>query len=457
MEGQPAPDTAEARQRHSIQARTSLLMAVGFAALLLVIAVSSFVVWRNFTASQRRATESYNAHLQSQAALDTLRANVYLIGILTRDYLLDPNPTSANLYLQQFVSVKEQTEASFQVLESFAHTDAERTALGLLRQEIAQNYDPAGIILSWSPGEMEQRRAEMMRERLRQRQEIVALAGSVEEMISANFTAERQRRIQADQDFQRSLGWTMAIAFFLTFAVTGVTFARLFSLGRQSQTAESQLRLLSVRLRTAQEEERRHLSRELHDQVGQMLTGLRMELALIARLWAGSNAEFSTRIAQAKGTAEQTLQIVRNIAMLLRPSMLDDLGLSPALSWLVSEISRTSGIPIRSDIDPQVDKLPDGHRTCMYRVVQEALTNVSRHSGAHSAEVTIRTDGKWIAGTVSDDGNGFEPNASRRLGILGMEERVRELGGSIHFTSSAGNGTRIEIRLPNPMPSKVEA
>ena len=111
--------------------------------------------------------------------------------------------------------------------------------------------------------------------------------------------------------------------------------------------AESELRLLSGQIRTAQEQERKYLSRELHDQVGQMLTGLRMELASIARFTVIRKARSSSRIARAKGTVEQTLRIVRNIAMLLRPSMLDDLGLAPALAWLFKEVA-----PIERDRDP---------------------------------------------------------------------------------------------------------
>src|SRR5262249_9071988 len=155
------------------------------------------------------------------------------------------------------------------------------------------------------------------------------------------------------------------IALLLGLVIAGGTLARLLKLERQSQQAESELRLLSGQIRTAQEQERKYLSRELHDQVGQMLTGLRMELAGIARIHGDSESEVSSRIARAKGTVEQTLRIVRNIAMLLRPSMLDDFGLVPALAWLSKEVARSSGIEIHSNIDPAADRLPDALRTCI--------------------------------------------------------------------------------------------
>jgi signal transduction histidine kinase len=142
---------------------------------------------------------------------------------------------------------------------------------------------------------------------------------------------------------------------------------------------------------------------------------------------------------------------VRNTAMLLRPSMLDDFGLTPALAWLVKEVSRSSGAEIHADVDPAMDSLPDSHRTCIYRVVQEALTNVARHSGARSAEVALKSAGGWVTGAISDRGKGFDASSPYGgLGLVGIKERVAELGGSFRVESAPGRGTRVEFRLPCP-------
>ena len=189
---------------------------------------------------------------------------------------------------------------------------------------------------------------------------------------------------------------------------------------------------LSGQLRTAQELERKSLSRELHDQVGQMLDGAADGTRRPGTIAWRCPERASARIALAKGTVEQTLGIVRNIAMLLRPSMLDDLGLTPAIAWLVKDLSRSSGIDIHSDVDPSADALPDELRTCVYRVIQEALTNVCRHSGAHNVAVRLTTSKGEVVGQVTDDGRGFDVAARRSgLGLLGMEERVNALGGSL--------------------------
>ena len=440
-------------------ARRSILLAVALAALLLVIGASAFAVWWNARSSQERVAALQRAHMQAGVALAAIRANVYLNAILTRDYLLDSDASHAKQYIDQFDSIQANTEESFRTLEALGLDDEQKAALNQLRKEMTAYWDPTEVVLDWSPEEKRAQRAEMLRQRVRRRQEIFALAEQIEGLVTANFTRERQRITTADREFRVSLGWTTSIAMLLGFGIAGSTLARMLALERQSQMAESELRLLSGQIRTAQEQERKYLSRELHDQVGQMLTGLRMELASIARIHGDSESEISSRIARAKGTVEQTLRIVRNIAMLLRPSMLDDLGLAPALAWLLKEVARSSGFEIHSEIEPAVDKLPDTHRTCVYRVVQEALTNASRHSAARKVEVSLKSDGGQVIGRILDDGCGFDRRAqkSRGLGLLGMEERVREIGGSIRIESSPSGGTRVEFRLPYPTSTEVHS
>ncbi|MGB6941217.1 MAG: ATP-binding protein [Bryobacteraceae bacterium] len=440
-----------------MQARRSILLALGLAALLLVIGASAFAIWWSARNSQESVAALQRAHMQAGEALAAIRANVFLNAILTRDYLLDSDSSHAKEYIDQFKTIQANTDESFGTLEASGLDNEQQAALKQLRKELTAYWDPTEVVLDWSPAEKRAQRSEMLRQRVRRRQEIFALAEQVEQLVTENFVRERERITTADRDFRMSVGWTTGIALLLGFVIAGGTLARMLALERQSQMAESQLRLLSGQIRTAQEHERKYLSRELHDQVGQMLTGLRMELASVARIHGDSESEISSRIARAKGTVEQTLRIVRDIAMLLRPSMLDDLGLAPALAWLLKEVARSSGFEMNSDIDPAVDTLPDVHRTCVYRLVQEALTNVSRHAGAHRVEVSLKSARGWVTGRIVDDGRGFQRAAQKSigLGLLGMEERVREVGGSIRIESAPGKGTRVEFRLPCPAPAEV--
>ncbi len=430
----------------------SIFLAVAFAALLLLTAGSSVAVWMNARNARERSAQLHAAHMRAGSALAEIRTNVYRTAILNRDYLLDPDPANAKQYTDQFATIRDRTNEAIEAVEKSSQTADQKLAIQRLRRELARYWDPTEIMLDWTPAEKRAQRAAMLKERVKLRNEVFDLAAQVEQMITENFAAERERTLSADRDFEVSLVSIAVVALLMGIGIALATVARMVALERASQAAEVRLRLLSAQLRVAQEHERKYLSRELHDQVGQMLTGVRMELAAMARLVADSNTELSSRIARAKGNVELTLRAVRDIAMLLRPSMLDDFGLSAALSWLVKEVSKTSGIEIESSIDSAVDNLPEAHRTCIYRLVQEALTNATRHSGARTAQVIVRAEADSVIGSVSDDGCGFRVGSTGRagLGLLGMQERVRELGGAVQVKSSPGRGTVVDLRLPRP-------
>ena len=439
-----------------MQVRKPMLLGSAFAALLLVIGISCFAVWRSATLAQQRVAALHDAHTQAGAALSAIRANVYLTAVLTRDYLLDQDPSRAPQYIEQFTSIRNDTERSFRLLQSTAGDEQQRQALAKLSAEVNSYWDPTETALDWTPEEKRAQRNALLRQRLHRRQEIFELVRRAEDLMSTNFRRERQRVTRADQEFRSSLVWITFAALAFGFVIAGTTLARMIALEKLSVAAEWELRRLSAQLRTAQESERKHLSRELHDQVGQMLTGLRMELAALARLNWSADSDIAASITHAKSTVEQTLKLVRNIAMLARPSMLDDLGLTPAVSWLAKEFSRSTGINVEAQTDPAADALPETYRTCIYRVIQEALTNAARHANARRIDVTLKSDGAAIRLAIEDDGVGFDPAAKKRngIGLLGMEERVRELAGHFAVKSVPGNGTRVEVELPAP--GKIE-
>jgi signal transduction histidine kinase len=417
-----------------------------------VSALADWAVWRNARQAQAKAATLHERDLHTHEALATIRSSVYLIAILTRDYLLDQDPTHGREYIDQFNSVQASAKHSFDALDQAAQDEVQHSTLRLLWMELEGYWDTTQVMLDWSPKEKQAQRDAMLHQRIRRREEILALAERIEELTSQSSAEERGRMAAEDRDFQASLGFIAGGALLLGLGISVFTLIRMRGLEQKSHAAETGLRMLSGQIRTTQEEERKFLSRELHDQVGQILTGLRMELTAISRLQAAPDSEATTRLTRAKGTVEQILGIVRNIAMLLRPSMLDDLGLTPALNWLVKEVSRSRGMTIRAEVNPLVDELPDAHRTCLYRVVQEALTNATRHSGARTVDLQVDSTGDWVRAIITDDGKGFERGTEWRkgLGLLGMEERVRELGGNLRVVSAPGRGTSVEIRLPCP-------
>jgi signal transduction histidine kinase len=148
---------------------------------------------------------------------------------------------------------------------------------------------------------------------------------------------------------------------------------------------------------------------------------------------------------------ERNIGVVRNIALLLRPTMLDDLGLVPALKWLAREVSRSNSAEVDFVAEAFRDDLPEEHRTCIFRVVQEAVRNAARHSGAKLIRIHLRQEAAAIRASVQDDGEGFNPALEKGLGMIGMQERVIHLGGRLQIDSEPGRGTIVSFELPLPV------
>jgi signal transduction histidine kinase len=209
------------------------------------------------------------------------------------------------------------------------------------------------------------------------------------------------------------------------------------------------LRRLSRSLVQTQEVERRSLSRELHDEVGQTMTALGIEIGNLEKLRAGDPDLFARHIEDAKQLNVKAMRTIRDLAMGLRPSMLDDLGLGPALQWQGREFSRRTGVPAQVQVDGVLENLSDAQRTCIYRVVQEALTNCARHAKAKNVHVLLHAVDGLTTVAVQDDGVGFDASRNKGgLGLLGIAERINALDGKLTIRSQTNKGTMLRIELP---------
>ncbi len=207
---------------------------------------------------------------------------------------------------------------------------------------------------------------------------------------------------------------------------------------------------LSHRLVAAQEQERKAISRELHDEVGQTLNALLVDAGNLQKRIPEGDAQSRELLNSIQRLADTSVNEVRDIALLLRPSMLDDLGLSAAIQWQAREVSRRTGLAVKVSADAEADGLPEGISICFYRIAQEALQNVARHAQAKTVHVELRQNADRLVLSVHDDGIGFDMENVRGLGTVGMEERLRQIGGVLRVTSQPGRGTTVvaEVSIP---------
>jgi signal transduction histidine kinase len=437
--------------------RSWLVAAVGLGSLLLLIAVSMLAASRKAQNIYTQLDQLNTHHHEVDAKLRRLRSDVNLSGIFVRDYLLDIAREHAPEYRQRLAKFREGNMSTLGELQALAEPHEEQirslqTQLG----EYWQTFDP---LFDWTVAEKIYRSASFLRQEVVPRRDaVLAIAQEIEELNNANLAEQRAgvtRRHTAFSNDLRRLLWQSVLPG-LVVALTVVF--RLRFLERRSEEqraiaeeAERQTRQLSQRLVATQEEERKSLSRELHDHVAQVLTALRMELGRIERGRSPADARLGAAVSECKLLVDKMFRTVRDLALGLRPSMLDDFGLLAALEWYVRDVTRRYGIDIELNVDGEFDALPDRHQTCVYRAIQEALTNCVRHAKARSITVNVTGHDDGLKVSVSDDGIGFDP-ARRRdgLGLRGLEERVKELDGDMTITSAIGQGTTIALHLPLP-------
>jgi PAS domain S-box-containing protein len=213
--------------------------------------------------------------------------------------------------------------------------------------------------------------------------------------------------------------------------------------------SREQLRQLGAHMEAVREEERKRIALEIHDELGQLLTALKMDVSLLKMQLSGL-PELPTKVAEMRELVEKTILMVRNVANHLRPAALN-FGLASALEWLAEDFGKRTGIPCQFLMNASEPMLSDAHATAVFRVVQESLTNVARHANATRVHVSVTRSALGFELNVSDNGCGFDPAAARKrdsYGLLGMSERARLIGASLQIDSVLGAGTVVSISIP---------
>jgi signal transduction histidine kinase len=437
-----------------MRARLWPAVAVSFGALLLFSTLFAWLVSREAARIHEHTKIAHEIYQRADDAISDIQANINKGALIEQSGFSNPDLVDAESRISE---LQVNTLHDCATLTGLIGAN-QGPQIFALQQGLDQYW--SSIKQSLSTSRTQHGQQMLFSELENQPERVLDLAGRIDALNQARLAREEQE-IEGQQTKLREFAIAATLMLLLLeCAIAVFSTAYMYRLDNNSEAerkraerAEQELRHLSNQLVRVQEEERKTISRELHDEVGQLLTGLRMELATLSR--HEPDDEFRRRLESVKRLAEEALRSVRNLALLVRPSMLDDLGLEPALHWQAKEFSRRCGIPVSVNIDGKLDKLPEALRLCLYRSIQEAMTNCGKHADASRITVVVKQDDSRVVASVHDDGRGFDALLKTPgLGLLGMTERVRALQGRMSVSSEPGRGTLISLELPaKPGPS----
>ena len=434
--------------------RLRAVLALGYGGLLALLVYSGASALGTLRTLHEAEETARFRSLERRRVLTTvvLSANIYTDHI--EEVLLSYKTPDAP---EVAAETSKRAEAARDALKGYPsdRTPEEQTLCEGLQAFLLEQENVMRTVGEWTPAERRGRAQQLVSEEILPRKHrFVAIVEKMELLNDNQAAAANQSSFIQFSGLQDRL--TRSLILMLTSGLLLAIGSALYILRLERQARirygelalhRSELQQLSARLVDAQETERRSISRELHDEVGQALGLLLMEVGRLSNQLAGSDEKSRELLGHIKAVAERVVQTVRNMALLLRPSMLDDLGLVPAVEWYARELSRQGGLEVKVHAENVSENLPDEVKVCVYRVIQEALHNAQRHAQAKNVFVDLTQSAEAVRAKITDDGSGFDAKRSRGMGLLGMEERVKRLDGTITIDSRPGAGTTITIEL----------
>jgi signal transduction histidine kinase len=417
---------------------------------------------------ERQVAAAHASFARDSDILSVIRRNVLMGSIYVRDVLIDPALLARETYRDELRGLRGEIDARLVDASVGAREPMERDQWQRLVTRLDQYWDSLDFVFEPLPLDTMRAASILRRDVLPARNDVLRV---LDELKGLQRFSQAEHDVQVARLYENGRTrflWVVAGALAMGIFIAWFAFWHVSRLERelhQQRVAETETRRelerLSARLVDAQEEERRNLARELHDEVGQALTAIKMDVGVAAR---SSVIEPRARAAleEARAIAETTLHSVRDMSQLLHPSMLDDFGLPETLAAYLRSFSKRTGIRAQLTHDHLEGRLPADVEVCIYRIVQEALTNVARHSGAHSCSVRITRGDQTVTLVIEDTGRGITGGADRLgaarrgLGLIGMRERAQALSGRFVLENRPEGGTRIVVHLPAPAAEQAE-
>jgi signal transduction histidine kinase len=436
-------------------------LCLGLALICVTWVSAGYYFTRRMAELQTRATAIDERYMRGQELLTTVRSQVLVGSVYVRDALLDPDRNNADEYRLKLEEAYQTADQALRQYEPVLNLPAERDQVQRLRNDIGDFRTTVLNVLATDSSRWPiEARTLLRRAIMPKREGVIRVTDEVQALNRSGFIQQQNELAAVYRLTQRRLWESFGVAVLVSMGIAVLAFvyvSRLEDRIQRQRLTEGEnardLQRLSMKLITAQEEERRVIARELHDEVGQALTAIKMELAVAQRQIQSAGAP-GGMLDDARAISETVLNTVRDMSHLLHPSLLDDLGLAAALDSYLKGFTRRQGVRVDLVTERMTERLQPETEVTAYRIVQEALTNVAKHAQASSCRVYLQRLANTLLVTVEDDGIGFDMtptdrvDTQHRLGLIGIRERVSRLGGRLLLESAAGKGTRLTVELP---------
>ncbi len=436
-------------------------LAVGFGLMLSLWLFAGYQLTRRMADVEREASAINVRYMQAQELLATVRAQVLLGSVYVRDALMDPDPATTDNYRRLLQETYAAVDRALQQYVPVLDSPAESQRVARLRHEIDDFHHTMREVLASDRSRWPSEARLILNRRVVPKREVVIRVSEEVQALNRRTFIQQQSEIAKVYSATQQRVWLQlgfALAAGLGIALLATLYAgRLENRLQRQRATEAQnardLQRLSAKLISVQEDERRSIARELHDEVGQVLTAIKVELSVAQRTIEAAQGPAGL-LDDAQRITEGALHTVRDLSHLLHPALLDDLGLPAAIDWYLQAFGKRHGVRVDLLHDRMDERLQPETEAAAYRIVQEALTNVARHARATTCRVYLQRLANTVLVTVEDDGTGFDlveaeqAGARRGLGLIGIRERVATLRGTVRIESAPGKGTRVTVELP---------
>jgi signal transduction histidine kinase len=413
------------------------VLIAGFMLVILLLAAAAVIGVRSVQAIRESVTGLVGEELIAARLIDDIQHEQAALAVVFLKLSRDPEAVDR----EKVLSDLDQADARMDEIEESVRGTPEEPLWNELRKSSTAFSAEARRLLS-----LDHPTTFLSRDLFRRHQDAAGVVAKLAAMSHTNAVRARKQIENREGELMRRLVWLLGGCLLFALICAGLTVRMTVGLFRRMEEQTGELSRVSWRLLESQETTARRFSHELHDELGQTLTALKANLHALAP----AAPEERARIQDCVTLVNEAISNVRELSQLLHPTILDDFGLDAALRWLAERFSQRTGIEVkyRSEF---TGRLPDEMETHLYRICQEALTNVARHSGATEVRIEIEQRGGKLHLLVADNGKGLEDGVTteaRGMGLVGMRARARGAGGSLSFHSVKGKGLTIQVEAP---------